>query len=155
MTKIILSPILDIDYDLPSFSKFKPEKLFNIGDLKYKINLNIDNILLGTEEAEKENNEIKEKNDDDLFLSKNKYGFNYLECLYKLNFVGLWDKYKMHYEQKINLDTKDDNNLDIIDLEKDINNEIIQNDTPNQQEKETNKKKKLFKKNKKKTSITK
>ena len=94
MTKIILSPILDIDYDLPPFSKFNPEKLFNTDDIKYKINLNIENILLGIEENE---NETEKK--DELILSKNKYGFNYLECLYKLNNEELWDKYKMHKKE--------------------------------------------------------
>ena len=155
MSKIILSPILDIDYDLPSFSKFKPEKLFNNGDFKYKINLNIENILLGAEEAEDENIKKKEKNNDELILSKNKYGFNYLECLYKLNYVGLWDKYKIHYEQKINLDINDDNNLDIADLNLDIANEINQNLSLNQQEKDENKNHKFFKRNKKTKKVTK
>ncbi|MBQ3436992.1 MAG: hypothetical protein IJG31_00500, partial [Fusobacterium sp.] len=39
MTKVILTPILDINYYLPQFSKFNKEKLFNKDDYKYKISL--------------------------------------------------------------------------------------------------------------------
>ena len=49
-------------------------------------------------------NEINDNINDDFIVNKNKYGFNYLECLYKLNYGDLWDKYKTHYEQKINLE---------------------------------------------------
>ncbi len=45
MTKIILTPILDIDYYIPQFSRFDKNKLFNKEDYKYKIHLDIDNIL--------------------------------------------------------------------------------------------------------------
>ena len=151
MTKILLSPILDIDYYYPPFKKFKTEKLFNKDDIKYKINLNIENILIGNEENENESNEIKEKSDE-LILSKNKYGFNYLECLYKLNYEGLWDKYKMHYEQKINLEINNNNssnnNLNTKEEDKIVIEKIkISSSSANLEEKqnETNKKNKLFK----------
>ena len=150
MTKIVLSPILDIDYDFPSFSKFKKEKLFNIGDIKYKINLNIENILLGAEENENENSEKKEKNNDDLVLSKNKYDFNYLECLYRLNSEGLWEKYKIHYEQRINLDINDNNN--IID---NYDNYINRNRNIKKESKENTKTIGIFKKEKKNRNIAK
>ena len=47
MTKPLLSPIYDIEYSLPIFSKFDTHNLFNTKtNYKYKINMNIDNILL-------------------------------------------------------------------------------------------------------------
>ena len=49
---------------------------------------------------------------DDLIVNKNKYGFNYLECLYKLNYEGLWEKYRIYYEQKINYDINDNEQID-------------------------------------------
>ena len=123
MTKILLTPILDIDYYMPCFKKFNPEKLFNKDDIKYKINLNIENILLGKEDILEENkitenmneiitNEINDNINDDLIVNKNKYGFNYLECLYKLNYEGLWEKYRIYYEQKINYDINDNEQID-------------------------------------------
>ena len=151
MTKIILTPILDIDYYYPPFKKFNTEKLFNKDDIKYKINLNIENILIGNEENENESNEIKEKNSDESLLSKNKYGFNYLECLYKLNYEGLWDKYKMHCEQKISLEINNNNssnNLKTKDKEKIVFEKIkISSKLANLEEKQndTNKINKLFK----------
>ena len=149
MTKIVLSPILDIDYYYPPFKKFNKDKLFNKDDIKYKINLNIENILIGNEESETETKEIKEKNSDELILSKNKYGFNYLECLYKLNYEGLWDKYKMHYEQKINLEIKEEEN--VFALEKIKANSVFFEEKQN----DTNKINKLFKLFQKNKSIKK
>ena len=51
MTKILLSPILDINYYLPNFKAFDKSKLFNPDDYKYFINLNFDKIF----KFEKEN----------------------------------------------------------------------------------------------------
>ena len=45
MTKVLLTPILDIDYYLPKFSKFNKDKLFNKDDYKYKISLNLKKYL--------------------------------------------------------------------------------------------------------------
>ena len=67
MTKVILSPILDIDYYLPQFSKFDKKKLFNIDDYKYKISLNVEEILKISEDT---NNEIK--NEEEKIIIKNK-----------------------------------------------------------------------------------
>ena len=50
MTKVILSPILDINYYLPNFSKFNKNKLFNKDDYKYSISLNVEEILKITED---------------------------------------------------------------------------------------------------------
>ena len=152
MSKIILSPVLDIDYYFPSFKKFNPEKLFNKDDVKYKINLNIENILTGNEESDNENNEKKEKNTDEIILTKNKYGFNYLECLYKLNYVGLWDQYKIRPEQKIILEVNN-NEEDNITL---LNNESQEKaNLKNTEEKkaELTGINKLFKKDNKKNKI--
>ena len=65
MTKVILSPILDIDYYLPQFSKFDKKKLFNIDDYKYKISLNVEEILKISEDIK---NEIK--NEEEIIINK-------------------------------------------------------------------------------------
>ena len=131
MTKLLFSPILDVDYNMPPFSKFDSKKLFNKEDYKYKINLNIDNLLISNENEEitEENNINKENDGNEIIINeknenkkninksiimKNKYGFNYLECIYKLNYNGIWEQYKAYYEQKLNLDN--------------TNNEIINSD---------------------------
>ena len=44
-TKIILSPILDVDYYLPQFKYFNKDNLFNVDDYKYNISLNVEEIL--------------------------------------------------------------------------------------------------------------
>ena len=130
MTKILFSPILDIDYNMPPFSKFNNKKLFNKEDYKYKINLNIENLLLINENEEKteENNTNSQfdnninkainegkkgnkKNIDKSPIIKNKYGFNYLECNYKLNYDGIWEQYKSYNEQKLNLDNTNNNQI--------------------------------------------
>ena len=125
MTKIILTPILDLDYYFPPFSKFDKQKLFNKNDFKYKVNLNINSILLSASndnnslneenklsnnidkpisslEEEKKENKNNESNIQ--YIYKNKFGFNYLECIYKLSYEGLWEQYKLNQEQKIILD---------------------------------------------------
>ena len=122
MTKFIFSPILDIDYYMPPFTKFDYNKLFNKEDFKYKINLNIENLLLSNENDEnlqsnKENKNIiisqdeDKKNTDKSIICKNKYGFNYLECIYKLSYEGIWEQYKNYYEQKLNIDSTNTKSL--------------------------------------------
>ena len=61
MTKVILTPILDIDYYLPNFSKFNKDKLFNKDDYKYKIFLNVEEILKLSDDK-KNDNQNKEVN---------------------------------------------------------------------------------------------
>ena len=72
MTKILLSPILDVNYYMPNFKIFDKNNLFNKDDYNYNIILNIDEILkldediIKKEELEQES-DIKEKN----FINKN------------------------------------------------------------------------------------
>ena len=133
MTKILFSPILDLDYYMPPFTKFDTKKLFNKEDYKYKINLNIENLLLSNENEDnieennvnnddnnnniiiKEEKKKNKKNNKKSIILKNKYGFNYLECIYKLSYNGIWEQYKSYYEQKIDLDNTNNqtNNQDI------------------------------------------
>ena len=72
MTKVVLSPILDIDYYLPKFKHFNKDNLFNKDNYKYVISLNVEEILKIEEDENKvnkldssniniENNESKEK----------------------------------------------------------------------------------------------
>ena len=74
MTKIILTPILDMKYYMPEFSKFDSSKLFNEGDYNYKINLDLEEILREKDSKEEniisQNQEINSKFCDNL-------GFNY------------------------------------------------------------------------------
>ena len=100
MTKIILTPILDVEYYMPQFSKFDSKKLFNEGDYIYKVNLDIDEILREKDlEEGKSNSQNKEINSKCF----NNIGFNYLECIYKLSYGGIWEKYKNYNEQKIKI----------------------------------------------------
>ena len=71
MTKVILTPILDIDYYLPQFSKFNKNKLFNKDDYKYKISLNVEEILKISDDNENEEEIIKNKNENN--KNKNEY----------------------------------------------------------------------------------
>ena len=106
MTKNLLTPILDVDYYMPKFSKFDPKNLFNTEDYKYKVNLDIDDVL-----CDEEGEELNEGGENELLselntlkFKKNYYGFNYLECIYKLPYKGLWEQYKNYYEQKFNFE---------------------------------------------------
>ena len=99
MTKIILTPILDLEYYMPDFSKFDSQKLFNEGDYKYKVNLDIEEIL-----REKEEEYYTSLNKESNSKVQNYLGFNYLECIYKLSYFGVWEKYKNYNEQKFNFE---------------------------------------------------
>ena len=110
MVKPLLVPILDIDYYTPPFKKFDKTKLFNDNNYKYTINLDIDDILLNEIEDESNKNEnningniiIEEKKENEEFITiKNKYGFNFLESIYKLPYNDVWDKYISFSKQKI------------------------------------------------------
>ena len=72
MTKILLTPILDIDYYLPKFSKFDKNKLFNKDDYKYMISLNVEEILKISDDNK---NIIKEENKNkEIIFNNNKEG---------------------------------------------------------------------------------
>ena len=144
MVKPLFSPVLDIDYYLPNFSKFDKKKLFNKDNYEYNLKLDIDEIL-GDEnlnvdieeskinEEENENNNKESNNASTGRKSrisintyynkfnegknfhgiKNCYGFNYLECLYKLNYEDIWELYNTYSEQRISLGKKEINtNID-------------------------------------------
>ena len=139
MTKIILTPIYDVEYYLPDFSKFDQTKLFNDGDYKYKIHLNVDEILNTTNQNNNINNNnnnmiqrSKGLNDNNLILiKKNKWGFNYLQTQYKYFFEDLWDIYKKYYERKINFDKiilKNKETFDILIQTKLLNVDKIQSE---------------------------
>ena len=87
MSKIILSPILDLKYYLPKFSKFDVSNLFNKDDYKYNICLDVDEILNFHVNTENQNQIIAD------IIKKNKYDFNYLESLYKYQYNYIWDNY--------------------------------------------------------------
>ena len=72
MTKVLLTPILDIDYYLPNFSKFDKNKLFNKDDYKYKIYLNVEEILKIKEEKKNENKIEEEDKKEEIILNINK-----------------------------------------------------------------------------------
>ena len=144
MTKPLFSPVLDINYYLPNFTKFEKKNLFNKNNYNYNINLDIDEIL-GDEnynlnvineifkknKEEKENTNTNNKNAKRISIStyynkkktmhgaRNSNGFNYLESLYKLNYEGIWELYNNYSEQKILPEKKELNKNDI--------NEIFQN----------------------------
>ena len=110
MIRPLLVPILDLEYYTPPFKKFHKNKLFRDNNYNYAINLDVDDILLGEDELEADNiqnnnndniiNENKGENED--FQSiKNKYGFNYLECIYKFSYNDIWENYKQYSKEKI------------------------------------------------------
>ena len=97
MIKPILTPILDINYYLPKFKLFEKKKLFNKDSYNYNIHLDIDDILKEDSKINSSIINIREFNS-----MKNVYGFNYLECLYKLQDQEIWEYYKLSFEEKKN-----------------------------------------------------
>ena len=88
MSKILLSPILDLKYYLPNFSKFDSSNLFNKEDYNYNICLDVDEILNINDELENQNN------NNEYYIKDNKnHNFNYLESLYKSQYNDIWDIY--------------------------------------------------------------
>ena len=132
MVKPLLSPVLDINYYLPKFSKFNQNNLFNKDNYDYNICLDLDEILnddshlyintnKNCKENNNQNNDFKDNSErismntyfnkinqnDSIHGVKNIYGFNYLECLYKLNYDGIWDLYNN------NSNSNNNNNIQI------------------------------------------
>ena len=151
MVRPLLSPVLDINYYLPNFTKFNKDKLFNKNNYGYNIYLDLDEILdddnsncdNGDKNNKEENNQINDKKESSDRISlntycnknnqicsihgvKNNYGFNYLECLYKLNYEGIWDLYNNNNDQIILVEKKDTN---IIEINNDGNQEQIISDS--------------------------
>ena len=89
MSKILLSPILDLKYYLPKFSKFDVSKLFNRDNYKYNICLNVDNILNINENDNQNENNINAQ-------------FNYLFYLYKNQYNNIWDSYYSYFIEEKN-----------------------------------------------------
>ena len=96
MSKILLSPILDLKYYLPNFSKFDVSNLFNKEDYKYYICMDVDEILKISDKKEEKNNNDKK------MIKYNSHDFNYLESLYKNQYNNLWDIYYTHLIEENN-----------------------------------------------------
>ena len=106
MTMPLLTPILDMDYYLPDFSKFDKKNLFNNKNYDYKISLDIDDILRDDLdeiiEKEKNSNDTNDnKQKENIIFIKNNYNFNYLENIYKTISDKIWEKYISYYDDKI------------------------------------------------------
>ena len=113
MSKIILSPILDLKYYLPKFSKFDVSNLFNKDDYKYNMYMDVDEILNYHNNTENQNNIIAD------LIKKNEYNFNYLESLYKYQYNYIWDNYyNINYIEQKNDDreNKTSNAKEIFEL---------------------------------------
>ena len=96
MSKILLTPILDLKYYLPNFSKFDSKNLFNKGDIKYNICLDVDEIL--------NINDEKENDNINYYIKDNKnHNFNYLESLYKSQYNDIWDIYYSNIIEENNI----------------------------------------------------
>ena len=111
MAKMLLVPILDIDYYLPDFRKFNKKDLFLNEHKIYKIHLDIDEILQDIDYIEKKQILVKndennidtnlstEKNEELIYdfeninFIHNEHGFNYLENIYKNSYHNLWYNY--------------------------------------------------------------
>ena len=108
MSKILLSPILDLKYYLPKFSKFNASTLFNKEDYKYHICMNVDEIvnINSKPEADDSNNGFDDNNGE--YIKYNENNFNYLESLYKNQYNNIWEIYYTNY-----MEQKKSNNNDI------------------------------------------
>ena len=159
MVKPLFSPVLDINYYLPNFKKFDKNKLFNNDNYDYNIYLDIDEILDDNSNSNMNiinDNDNKNKEKNDVFMMdykkrisinsyynksnhngkihgiKNIYGFNYLECLYKLNYEGIWEIYNDYNDQRLSVDKKDINTVDMNDsFQNQISSEILKNKSSN------------------------
>ena len=150
MIQPLLSPILDIEYYLPDFKKFDKSKLFNKNNYNYRINLDIDNIL------KDEIKEIEEKKSN--IYKRNSFGFNYLECIYKLPYTGLWEQYKYYHENDFNFERitqkkENNNNYPLLSESSTINSNKEANLTNNQEKEKDKEKEKDIKIDKKNLPI--
>ena len=149
MIKPLLSPVLDINYYLPHFKKFNTDNLFYPNNYNYNINLDIDDILgddIIIEEDGRSSFSSDSSDKSELKYIRNIYGFNYLECLYKLNYNGIWEKYNLFNDQKMSFDKKKVNlkePVNCICLNKTIINENLGNGLKLERKK-TNEEKKLI-----------
>ena len=114
MSKILLTPILDLKYYLPKFSKFDASKLFNKGDYKYNMCMDVDDILNINNDKKNNQNEIKEVN----YIKNNNYNFNYLVTLYKNQYINIWDCYYKNLleEKNENIENNTLNSKEVFEL---------------------------------------
>ena len=147
MIKPLLSPVLDINYYLPNFSKFDKNKLFNQNNFDYNINLDIDEILddenlisnpianlLKSKEEEKikkeSNNLIEKRRKSRISINSyyNKYdkNSNYHGAKNSFGFNYLESLYKLNYDGVWELYNK--YNEQRISIDKNTNSNEDQND---------------------------
>ena len=94
MSKILLSPILDLNYYLPKFSKFDISKLFNKDNVNYNIIMDVDLIL--------ERDSLRKYSEQNYF-DINNFTFNYLAILYKYQYSNsIWDSYYLNFVEQYN-----------------------------------------------------
>ena len=150
MSRILLVPILDIDYYLSDFRKFNKEDLFLNKHQIYKIHLDIDEILQDINYIQK--NKMLDKNKEniidknikkeekenliydveDINFIHNEYGFNFLENSYKNYYPNLWYNYLISFINEL------ENNFYQFNLKHcnfqstfEYNNEIVKIDSNN------------------------
>ena len=114
MSKLLLTPILDLKYYLPKFSKFDASKLFNKGDYKYYMCMDVDEILNIKNNEEKNQKE----NNNENYIKNNNYNFNYLVALYKNQYNSIWDCYYKNLleEKNENLENNTLNAKEVFEL---------------------------------------
>ena len=94
MSKILLSPILDLNYYLPKFSKFDISNLFNKENVNYNINMDVDLIL--RRDSIRKNSELN-------YFDINNFTFNFLAILYKFQYSkSIWDSYYLNFVEQYN-----------------------------------------------------
>ena len=104
MSKVLLSPILDLNYYLPIFSKFKISNLFNKGNKKYKISMDVEDIL-------NIDNKIESNKAPNIqnYIKNNSNNFNYLVSLYKYQYNNIWEIYSRNFIEEKNNDLNNNN----------------------------------------------
>ena len=115
MTKVVLSPILDIDYYLPKFKHFNKDNLFNKDNYKYVISLNVEEILK-IDEDEKKVNKL-----DSAKLNNEK--IEKIEKIDKIEEIGKNEEINENQKEIVDLDT----NLKINDINKREEKKEIEN----------------------------
>ena len=105
MSRILLSPILDLNYYLPIFSKFQISNLFNSDNKNYKICMDVEDILQLDNKTESQS-QINIEN----YIKNNINDFNYLVSLYKYQYNNIWEIYSRNFIEERTNDL-DNNNL--------------------------------------------